>query len=149
MIANPHIPAFRYDPYSKILTREYYDFQEMSNIRDAAIRSARHSITRHPSSPIQHAWGIVLGTLGRQGSLKQLKVIPLAIVIGILANKIPCRQLSTRYRVIKAKSRIYLSCSLSYPLPNYDSSAGISRHLFKHRVRGYQLTGVMRLTVHY
>ncbi|KAG8834984.1 Diphthamide biosynthesis protein 1 [Serendipita sp. 400] len=29
MIANPDIPAFRYDPYSKKLTREWYDHHEM------------------------------------------------------------------------------------------------------------------------
>lgn len=25
MIANPSIPAYRYDPYSRLLTREHYD----------------------------------------------------------------------------------------------------------------------------
>jgi 2-(3-amino-3-carboxypropyl)histidine synthase len=25
MIANPSIPAYRYDPYSRLLTRERYD----------------------------------------------------------------------------------------------------------------------------
>ncbi len=27
MIANPTIPAYRYDPYGRILTREQYDHQ--------------------------------------------------------------------------------------------------------------------------
>ncbi|GJJ07323.1 hypothetical protein Clacol_001524 [Clathrus columnatus] len=75
MIANPSVPAFRYDPYSKELTREYYDFQKMSQIRNAAIQSARRSLD-HPSDATgPSAWGIILGTLGRQGSLKQLQAI--------------------------------------------------------------------------
>ena len=27
MIANPMIPAFRYDPYARVMTREHYDQQ--------------------------------------------------------------------------------------------------------------------------
>ena len=27
MIANPKIPAFRYDPYARVVTREHYDQQ--------------------------------------------------------------------------------------------------------------------------
>lgn len=90
MIANPTIPAFRYDPYSKKLTREYYSHQEMRAIRDDAVQTARKSIdalVHHNSSPPTLAsqtdgsdesenpmWGVVLGTLGRQGSFKQLQV---------------------------------------------------------------------------
>lgn len=33
MIQNPHVAAFRYDPYSKIMTREGYDTQKMSEMR--------------------------------------------------------------------------------------------------------------------
>lgn len=87
MIANPTIPAFRYDPYSKKLTRERYDHSEMRRIRDHAVQSARQSIasldppeldlTARPSAPAQQtqSWGVILGTLGRQGSLKQLQAI--------------------------------------------------------------------------
>ncbi|KAG6886080.1 hypothetical protein C0993_004070 [Termitomyces sp. T159_Od127] len=71
MIANPSVPAFRYDPYSKKLTRERYDHREMQSVRDDAVQTARRSITASPSG----VWGVILGTLGRQGSFKQLQAI--------------------------------------------------------------------------
>lgn len=83
MIANPSIPAFRYDPYSKKLTRERYDHREMQSNRDNAVQTARKSIatfsleTSNPSDSIiepNPLWGVILGTLGRQGSFKQLQV---------------------------------------------------------------------------
>jgi Diphthamide synthase subunit DPH2 len=77
MIANPTVPAFRYDPYSKKLTRERYDHIEMQNIRYDAVQSARKSITAFeapaPTSP-PPLWGVILGTLGRQGNVKQMQV---------------------------------------------------------------------------
>jgi 2-(3-amino-3-carboxypropyl)histidine synthase len=82
MIANPSVPAFRYDPYSKKFTRERYDHLEMQKVRDKAVQTARKSIAdlAYKSSEVQEDvretpyWGVVLGTLGRQGNLKQLKV---------------------------------------------------------------------------
>ena len=88
MIANPGVPAFRYDPYSKKLTREWYDHREMRTNRATAVESARESIQRRSltgagtggdnddiegdgGGPL---WGVILGTLGRQGSLRQLEV---------------------------------------------------------------------------
>lgn len=84
MIANPSVPAFRYDPYSKNFTRERYAHQEMRTIRNNAVETARKSIgmITHQDSQEGHAkdatpmWGVVLGTLGRQGSFKQLQVRP-------------------------------------------------------------------------
>lgn len=77
MIANPDVPAFRYDPYSKKLTRERYDHAEMQRVRDEAIQTARKSI---PQSSLENdtddtdpLWGVILGTLGRQGNFKQLQ----------------------------------------------------------------------------
>ncbi|GBE79649.1 putative diphthamide synthesis protein-domain-containing protein [Sparassis latifolia] len=87
MIANPSVPAFRYDPYSKKLTRERYNHTEMRTIRDQAVRTARQSIDAFSSSPSPIGdmavssqnntllWGVVLGTLGRQGSFRQLQAI--------------------------------------------------------------------------
>jgi 2-(3-amino-3-carboxypropyl)histidine synthase len=78
MIANPGIPAFRYDPYSKKLTREWYDHREMRSNRATAVDSARASIQRLSQTggedDDQALWGLILGTLGRQGSLRQLEV---------------------------------------------------------------------------
>ncbi|XP_056414688.1 2-(3-amino-3-carboxypropyl)histidine synthase subunit 1 [Hyla sarda] len=63
MIANPDTKAFRYDPYSKIFSREYYDHSTMQKNRGDAISSAAGAKT----------WGLILGTLGRQGSPKILE----------------------------------------------------------------------------
>ncbi|XP_036820775.1 2-(3-amino-3-carboxypropyl)histidine synthase subunit 1 isoform X2 [Oncorhynchus mykiss] len=63
MIANPEIPAYRYDPYSKIFSREYYDHEAMRSIRLQAIDKARSA----------QRWGLILGTLGRQGNPKVME----------------------------------------------------------------------------
>ncbi|BFZ59162.1 Diphthamide biosynthesis protein 1 [Saitoella coloradoensis] len=63
MIANPTVPAFRYDPYSKVFTREKYGHEEMYEIRQTAISKARRA----------KKYGLILGTLGRQGSPKVLE----------------------------------------------------------------------------
>jgi 2-(3-amino-3-carboxypropyl)histidine synthase len=57
-------PSNRYDPYSKEFTREYYDTTSMHTIRQKEIEKASHG----------QVWGIVLGSLGRQGSTKVLQV---------------------------------------------------------------------------
>ena len=62
MIANPDLPAYRYDPYSKVFSREGYDTQRMHSVRQAAIQCAASAQT----------FGLILGTLGRQGSNKVL-----------------------------------------------------------------------------
>lgn len=54
----------RYDPYSKVFSREYYDHEAMRALRLQAIDKAR----------LAHRWGLILGTLGRQGSPKVLEV---------------------------------------------------------------------------
>ncbi|KAJ1461842.1 putative diphthamide synthesis protein-domain-containing protein [Pelagophyceae sp. CCMP2097] len=58
MIRNPDVPAYRYDPYAKKLTRERYDSVRMQQLRRAAIKAAKGA----------ESFGVVLGTLGRQGS---------------------------------------------------------------------------------
>uniref|UniRef100_A0A8C6KJ16 2-(3-amino-3-carboxypropyl)histidine synthase subunit 1 n=1 Tax=Nothobranchius furzeri TaxID=105023 RepID=A0A8C6KJ16_NOTFU len=63
MIANPAVSAYRYDPYSKVFSREYYDHEAMRAFRLQAIDKAR----------LAQRWGLVLGTLGRQGSPKVLE----------------------------------------------------------------------------
>ncbi|KAH9261140.1 hypothetical protein BASA81_000844 [Batrachochytrium salamandrivorans] len=64
MIANPTLPAFRYDPFSKVLTREAYAFDELLTTRRLAIDRAAGTVARK--------CGVVLGTLGRQGNPKIL-----------------------------------------------------------------------------
>ena len=58
MIHNPDIPAYRYDPYSRKLTRETYQHAEMHNLRKDAVLKARKA----------KKWGLILGSLGRQGN---------------------------------------------------------------------------------
>ncbi|XP_054143083.1 2-(3-amino-3-carboxypropyl)histidine synthase subunit 1 [Melozone crissalis] len=58
MIANPGIPAYRYDPYSKVFSQEHYSHERMHRARQDAILTASSA----------RSWGLILGTLGRQGS---------------------------------------------------------------------------------
>lgn len=58
MIANPSLPAYRYDPYSKTFTVEEYGHKQMRSMRRAAVEQAKEA----------RSFGIILGTLGRQGS---------------------------------------------------------------------------------
>jgi len=70
MIANPSVPAFRYDPYSKKFTRETYEHKEMRSVRGDAVRAGKKNLMeKGPGS-----WAVLLGTLGRQGSLSVLRV---------------------------------------------------------------------------
>ncbi|KAJ9058646.1 Diphthamide biosynthesis protein 1, variant 4 [Entomophthora muscae] len=71
MIANPELAAYRYDPYSKKFTREHYDHQEMHSVRKHAIQTAKSA--KH--------FGLILGTLGRQGSPVILKVCVISLLI--------------------------------------------------------------------
>jgi len=63
MIANPAVPAYRYDPYSKLLTREAYEHAVLLSARRAAVDAAARA----------RRWGVVLGTLGRQGNTRVLQ----------------------------------------------------------------------------
>ncbi|XP_071790273.1 2-(3-amino-3-carboxypropyl)histidine synthase subunit 1-like [Asterias amurensis] len=63
MISNPDIPAYRYDPYSKVFSREYYETERMHAARQTAIKQACKA----------QRFGLIMGTLGRQGSPKVLE----------------------------------------------------------------------------
>lgn len=84
MIANPTVSAFRYDPYDKKFTREIYDHAEMREVRAEAVGRARKSLVGSAGNPAGEledgkgsgAWAVVLGTLGRQGSVSVLNVSP-------------------------------------------------------------------------
>ncbi|KAI6083901.1 diphthamide biosynthesis protein [Hypoxylon rubiginosum] len=65
MIHNPAIPAYRYDPYSRKLTRETYGHEEMQSLRRDAIATAKGS----------KKWGLILGSLGRQGNPHTMTLI--------------------------------------------------------------------------
>jgi len=63
MISNPALEAFKYDPYEKKFTQEFYDHQEMRKNRLNAINSSKNA----------KKFGLILGTLGRQGSVKVME----------------------------------------------------------------------------
>ncbi|KAJ3083419.1 hypothetical protein HK102_001076 [Quaeritorhiza haematococci] len=65
MIANPNLPAYRYDPYSRVFSREHYSHSAMRARRSEAIARAQHA----------KKWGLIMGTLGRQGSPKVLEYL--------------------------------------------------------------------------
>ncbi|KAF2464967.1 Diphthamide biosynthesis protein 1 [Lindgomyces ingoldianus] len=65
MIANPSLSAYRYDPYSRRLTHETYAHNSLYDLRRTAILTAREART----------WGIILGSLGRQGNPHTLTLI--------------------------------------------------------------------------
>ncbi|KAH9896239.1 putative diphthamide synthesis protein-domain-containing protein [Xylariomycetidae sp. FL2044] len=65
MIHNPAIPAYRYDPYSRKLTRETYGHEEMQSLRRDAIATAKGA----------KKWGLILGSLGRQGNPHTMTLI--------------------------------------------------------------------------
>jgi 2-(3-amino-3-carboxypropyl)histidine synthase len=65
MIHNPSLPAYRYDPYSRRLTHESYNHNELHSLRRSAIITARKA----------PKWGLILGTLGRQGNPYTLTLI--------------------------------------------------------------------------
>ena len=58
MIHNPSVRAFLYDPYSKKLTAEGYEHEEMHALRKDAVARAKGA----------RSFGVILGTLGRQGN---------------------------------------------------------------------------------
>jgi 2-(3-amino-3-carboxypropyl)histidine synthase len=65
MIHNPHLPAYRYDPYSRRLTHEVYDHDTLLHDRSLALTQARKA----------KKWGLILGSLGRQGNPHTMSLI--------------------------------------------------------------------------
>lgn len=63
MIRNPTLNFYKYCPFTRKLSREYYDFDKMKNNREAEIKRAFEGKT----------FGVILGSLGRQGNVQILK----------------------------------------------------------------------------
>lgn len=66
MIANEHVKAYKYDPYNKQFTHEYYDFDRMKLNRHKAIDTSLINTK---------LYGLILSTLGRQGSCNILETL--------------------------------------------------------------------------
>ena len=64
MIQNPHVTAYRYNPYSKVMSVENYQTQEMHTLRYEQIKKEKEAVHQR--------WGLILGTLGRQGNTEIL-----------------------------------------------------------------------------
>jgi len=100
MIANPMLPALRYDPYSKVFTREAYDSPALLSIRLKDINRAKKA----------ERWGVILGTLGRQGNPLILRRIvnaiketkPNAQVAVILLSELSSAKLSAMEEQVEA-----------------------------------------------
>lgn len=65
MIANPDLVTYRYDPFTRNLLREEYDHRGMRRARRSAVQKAERA----------QQWGVVLGTLGRQGNTATLDYV--------------------------------------------------------------------------
>ena len=65
MIHNPSLPAYRYDPYSRRLTHELYNHNQLLQDRSTALQQARKA----------KKWGLILGSLGRQGNPHTMTLI--------------------------------------------------------------------------
>lgn len=138
MIANPTVPAFRYDPYSKKFTREVYDHTEMRGLRGDAVKTARKNLDDQGSG----SWAVLLGTLGRQGSLAVLKSIqnslpadsipPLLLLLSELSPAklalLPNSQISTFIQTSCPRLSIDWGYAFSRPLLSpYEASVAVGR----------------------
>ena len=116
MIRNPNITAYRYDPYTKILSREGYDIEKMKMTRLNSIKEARKAQT----------FGLILGTLGRQGSIdiyrrvKSLIESRSGIVISFLMAEINPAKLSL---ITEVEVWVQVAC----PRLSIDWSGGFSK----------------------
>lgn len=100
MLANPSIQAFRYDPYSKKLTREYLDHEVICDRRANAILKARALLAArnvHDGSVDVGCEGravdglvvgVIMGTLGRQGNMKVVEELRRKLLTGGIKSMI-------------------------------------------------------------
>ena len=58
MIKNSHLKFFQFNPYTQKFTEEIYEIVKMLSIRKGEVEKAKNA----------KMFGIILGTLGRQGS---------------------------------------------------------------------------------
>nr|NVI70959.1 putative diphthamide biosynthesis protein 1 [Cucujiformia] len=86
MIANPKVQAYRYDPYEKSFTKEYYNYDLMNSIRKKSIDDSKNC----------GKFGVIMGTLGRQGNAnvverlrKQLETANKKVVVILLSEIFP------------------------------------------------------------
>ena len=101
---------FRYDPYSKIFSREYYDIDAMFKARRDAINAASKA----------RKFGLILSTLGRQGSPKVLEVTREIVIVSCnhwRTSKIPFFLFSMTTSQNEMREGFTTTVSLLRPLP--------------------------------
>lgn len=146
MIANPTVPAFRYDPYAKKLTRERYNHLEMQTARNEAVTIAKKDILACSQALDENprpVWGIILGTLGRQGNLRQLQVRTIHLFSTPSDVVRPSPSISNQHDQPFRTSRYYC---LKYRQLNCRCSIRMCRRLFRRHAPGCPSTGDMPLT---
>jgi 2-(3-amino-3-carboxypropyl)histidine synthase len=70
----------RYDPYARVLTEERYDHVGMRAARRAAVESCRRAAH----------WGLLLGTLGRQGNSRLLEHLQASLQRHAISHTVVC-----------------------------------------------------------
>jgi len=153
MISNPSIPAFRYDPYSKILSRERYDIEGMHAMRREAIKQAANA----------KKFGIILGTLGRQGSPRILKHLEsvlrargISYIVVLLSEIFPSKldlfdDIDAWIQIACPRLSIDWGYAFSKPLLNsYEADVALGETEWKSLYpMDYYVKGGGRWTVHY
>ena len=91
MIANPALPYYRYDPYSKVISAEGYAHDQLHHNRKNAIAACAGA----------RVFGVIQGTLGRQGNPRVVdRVVSLLTAAGkesvvVLLSEITPQKLAT------------------------------------------------------
>lgn len=73
MIKNKNVEFYKYCPFKKEVTREYYDYDKMVSIRCKEIEKVKHNLINHNHKNNSYNVGIVLSGLGKQANTKLLE----------------------------------------------------------------------------
>ncbi|XP_049851441.1 2-(3-amino-3-carboxypropyl)histidine synthase subunit 1-like [Schistocerca gregaria] len=107
MLSNPNVPAYRYDPYSKVFTIEKYNYPKTLELRLHSVNLAKTTLSQNRNAgplrtPFKQAHfakvAIILGTLGRQGNIALLERLEemlcekgIAYVVVLLSEVLPAK----------------------------------------------------------
>ncbi|OEU23273.1 Diphthamide_syn-domain-containing protein [Fragilariopsis cylindrus CCMP1102] len=123
MISNPHIHKFyRYDPYPKKLTEETYNNKQMKTLRYNAILKAKKAIAvkSNNNTTSTCVFGIILGTLGRQGNPALLTKIQTQLTIRNIKSFVMLASEITPIKLALFKSKISVWIQIACPRLSVD-----------------------------
>ena len=123
MISNPHIHKFyRYDPYPKKLTEETYNNKQMKTLRYNAILKAKKAIASKSNNNTTSTcvFGIILGTLGRQGNPALLTKIQTQLTIRNIKSFVMLASEITPIKLALFKSKISVWIQIACPRLSVD-----------------------------